>query len=190
MFFLELFGKKYLLIFLNTFSSFCGLSINMELVEDEDPQSFRVNTLFTTAINFTKTFAPKPHNSWAPKKIPIFIEQSDWTFTYMMIFLNELRDFISIDHSYVKRTTQKGTKAYFHYRYFDINKKWHIYLTVSIDKISVKVSTNFLRDKWIPESQILESNIGAQNKPKKVLMNKNTFVFINILNIQQVQLPF
>lgn len=133
----------------------------------------------TLRLIFTKSFQPKPCNSWSPKKIPIYISnKSKWSYTNLMIFLNELNDFITFDHSYVKRTTnQKITKAYFHYRHYDVQKNWHVYITVSLDDIKVKVSTNFLRDLWNPESQILESNIGAQNKMKKTFYEQEHIRF-------------
>ena len=151
--------------------------------ENAEP-TFKVETVFILVENYNRMFVPKKGNSWHPMKVVLKPSVSyNWTFITLMIFLNELTEFDLIDHSFTVKNKGQYKKACFHFQSAQ-NLKSFIHATVS-NKIKVKVTTDYIKNGWIPEYAIFESDIGLCNKTRKKKLNKRMLDFIKFIKCLQ-----
>lgn len=73
----------------------------------------------------------------------IFPFEKKWNFHLLSVFLNELNEFIKSDHSFRTKNSNKGKVIKFHF-ISSLNANFHVFITITSEDITVKVSTLFL----------------------------------------------
>ena len=123
-------------------------------------------TLFSvTTLNYLPSYVSTSKNS---RKFEIFPKNDDmqWNFSKLSVFLNQLTNFHSIDHSF--RTKKQKAKFHFKTEYPNPNlEDGEIFISILDNKIVVKAKLSYLAVEWFAFHSILNSNIGSQNKSKK-----------------------
>ena len=125
-----------------------------------------------------------------PKKLNVYISGNiAWTINNLCTLLNELPDLMNTKHSFIKRKCKKKPMIIFHFENPE-NNEFYLFIKIT-DKITVQVSTYWIKDKWNLEDKKFESDIGSNNRIiNKEKMQKHIRFTTTFQNISESSLFF
>ena len=97
-----------------------------------------------------------------PQKLEVFPDDEEWTYSLLLCFINEQRNYINDNHSFIIKEKDNVKTACFRFNDSN-NRKFIIYIKIA-SKIHVFVSTLLLRCQWVQYFSYFESRLGADNK--------------------------